>query len=91
MTLFLEFSKFNLFSEISGVYLRYRDQIVKIRVPNGLLPIDESGSPLTGSRSNSPINSDFTRKQSNPASSTSMSNENKNHEVVTLHSSGEDE
>merc|ERR1712141_299176 len=34
-----------------GVYLRYRDQIVKIRVPNGLLPFGGGSSTNTGSSS----------------------------------------
>lgn len=56
-----------------GVYLRLRDQIVKIRVPNGLLPF---GPVPTSSSTSSP------KRPFNP---------DQKPDVVTLHSSGEDD
>lgn len=62
-----------------GIYLRYRDQIVKIRMPNGLLPFGStSGSSSTGPSSGTSLLLSNAQKKSNP-------------DVVTLHSSGEDD
>ena len=60
-----------------GIYLRYRDQIVKIRMPNGLLPFGNGNSTsLMPSASNS--NQHQMKSTANP-------------DVVTLNSSdGED-
>merc|ERR1712141_157533 len=53
-----------------GVYLRYRDQIVKIRVPHGLLPFggSSSGDQSTGNAANPAGSSSTSAGGSRPGS-----------------------
>merc|ERR1719211_798176 len=73
-----------------GVYLRYRDRIVKIRVPHGLLPFggSSSGDQSTGNAANPAGSSSTSAGGSRPGSAeirkkTSPTPENKP-DVVTL-------
>ena len=87
-----------------GVYLRYRDQIVKIRVPNGLLPFGGSGGSSTGGSGNSGSgatsggSSSFglTKRPTTGGLQThqqpqTLQQQQKPPDVVTLQSSGDDE
>ena len=85
-----------------GVYLRYRDQIVKIRVPNGLLPFGGSGnssSSITSGNSTGATSDGSgsfggkiqTQQPQTPQQQQQQKQPLSKPDVVTLHSSGDDE
>ena len=75
-----------------GIYMRLRDQIVKIRVPNGLLPFKPIHHPsvasVASSSAASSSSSSLSRKTPVAASDAATAAKP---DIVTLHSSGEDE